>query len=119
MAGISAPPWEVNTVAVDVVERVRSGVADADGEPVGDAAPATGDALAGDSCFDSAPVHPDLDEPLDEEIGSFTPADVVFVESPQIADVHLAGVVDADPRAVIKLVDLCWHLSVPMPRRVG
>ena len=49
-------------------------------------------------------VDADLDEPLREEVRHLAVAEVLPREPPEVAHVHLAGVVDAEPRPVVQLV---------------
>jgi hypothetical protein len=93
----------------DGPELAGVGVDPAERQPVGDAALAALDTLAGDAALDVRAVGADFDEPLREEVGTATVTDVVSGETPQVADVHLPGVVDADPRAVVELVYVRRH----------
>lgn len=97
-----SPSRDVDARGIDSIEGPLLGVDDpSERQPVGDAAFPTVDTLPGDSALDVWWVDADLDEPLCEEIGHLTRAELVAGQPPEVAYVDLSAVVDAEPRAVV------------------
>lgn len=106
------PVDEVDTLVVDPAKAPVSRVDHpADGQPAGDALGPAPDTPAGKPGLyrRAGGLDTHLNDALGQEVGHLTPTEVVFGEQPQVADVDLPGVVDADPGPVVELVDVGGH----------
>jgi hypothetical protein len=79
-------------------------------QPVCGPAGSTQDALPDNPRLNGWAIGSDCYKPLCEKISETTVTDRIACKQPQVADIHLTFVINADPRTIVKLVDRSSHV---------